>query len=43
MIRYLSVKVKQVKVWKTESRKPEVSKIPSLLNVDQNPEKQEVN
>ncbi|XP_019334047.2 cyclin-dependent kinase-like 3 isoform X5 [Alligator mississippiensis] len=36
------VEVKQVKVWKTESRKPEVSKIPSLLNVDQNPEKQEV-
>ncbi|XP_019361835.1 PREDICTED: cyclin-dependent kinase-like 3 isoform X5 [Gavialis gangeticus] len=36
------MEVKQVKVWKKESRKSEVSKIPSLLNVDQNPEKQEV-
>uniref|UniRef100_A0A8C0GAJ1 Cyclin-dependent kinase-like 3 n=1 Tax=Chelonoidis abingdonii TaxID=106734 RepID=A0A8C0GAJ1_CHEAB len=37
------IEVKQVKVLKRESKKSEVSKIPSLLNVDQNQEKQEVN
>uniref|UniRef100_A0A8C4W624 Cyclin dependent kinase like 3 n=1 Tax=Gopherus evgoodei TaxID=1825980 RepID=A0A8C4W624_9SAUR len=35
------IEVKQVKVLKRESKKLEVSKIPSLLNVDQNQEKQE--
>uniref|UniRef100_A0A8C3RYP0 Cyclin-dependent kinase-like 3 n=1 Tax=Chelydra serpentina TaxID=8475 RepID=A0A8C3RYP0_CHESE len=35
------MEVKQVKVQKRESKKSEVSKIPSLLNVDQNQEKQE--
>lgn len=43
IIRYLFVKVKQARVLKRESKKSEVSKIPSLLNVDQNREKQEVN
>ncbi|XP_026515134.1 cyclin-dependent kinase-like 3 isoform X1 [Terrapene carolina triunguis] len=35
------IEVKQVKVLKRESKKLEVSKIPSLLNVEQNQEKQE--
>ncbi|XP_060094315.1 cyclin-dependent kinase-like 3 isoform X3 [Heteronotia binoei] len=35
------MEIKQVRVLKRESRKSEVSKIPSLLNVDQNHEKQE--
>ncbi|XP_042307023.1 cyclin-dependent kinase-like 3 isoform X2 [Sceloporus undulatus] len=35
------MEIKQVRVLKRESKKSEVSKIPSLLNVDQNREKQE--
>ncbi|XP_062976806.1 serine/threonine-protein phosphatase 2A catalytic subunit alpha isoform isoform X2 [Elgaria multicarinata webbii] len=35
------MEIKQVRVLKRESKKSEVSKIPSLINVDQNREKQE--
>uniref|UniRef100_A0A8D0DWR0 Cyclin-dependent kinase-like 3 n=1 Tax=Salvator merianae TaxID=96440 RepID=A0A8D0DWR0_SALMN len=35
------MEIKQVRVLKRESKKPEVSKIPSLLNMDQNREKPE--
>ncbi|KAL7985750.1 hypothetical protein Chor_010916 [Crotalus horridus] len=36
-----AMEIKQVRVLKRESKKPELSKIPSLLNMDQNREKQE--